>query len=475
MPETKEKTYYKAVRRASTAVNSGKTLKQKLDIITRAISRSMSAGASIVLLDSTKSKLICTSSSGLPQYYVRKGILEADKSLTEVLNGVNVVVSAGDSRLQYPEMATKAGIVSIIGIPVKLDESVTGSIRVYAKIATSFTNQDISFLITMANMASLALISVRSISGKDQDMVIASPELHRNNTVKFAHPSEIEFAQILDFYNIEWVYEPHSFPLQKDGDRITLMFTPDFYLPGLDLYVEVTTMKQSLVTAKNRKVRLLKKLYPHIKIILLHKNEYDRLLARYGCGPLAYTKSQGIKQVLFPAAEIDRKVKEIAAKISHDYANLHPIMIGIQRGFICFMADMIRQITIPVDVDILTISYYGGQDNTTVKISKDTDLNIKERHVILVEGVVDTGITLNYIIDHLSSRNPASMEVCALLNKKGRRIADVPIKYSGFDVAGEFVVGYGLDYYEEYRNLPYIGVPELENPAINYKDKKNPK
>ncbi|MCX6013140.1 MAG: hypoxanthine phosphoribosyltransferase [Chloroflexi bacterium] len=244
------------------------------------------------------------------------------------------------------------------------------------------------------------------------------------------------------------------------------MFTPDFYLPGLDLYVEVTTMKQSLVTAKNRKVRLLKKLYPKVKIMLLHKNEYDHLLARYDCGPLAHTKSQGIKQVLFSAPEIEQKVKELAETISRDYATLHPVMVGIQRGFICFMADLIRQITIPIDVDILTISYYSGHDHSIVRISKDTDLNVSGKHVILVEGLVDTGMTLNCILDHLRSRNPASLEVCTLLNKKGRRIADVPIKYAGFEVSNEFVVGYGLDYYEEYRNLPFIGVPELEQPAV---------
>ncbi|MCX6013139.1 MAG: GAF domain-containing protein [Chloroflexi bacterium] len=225
MPETKEKSYYKAVRRASTAVNSGKTLKQKLDVITRAISRSMDAGTSLVLLDSTKSKLLCASSCGLPQYYLRKGVLDADKSLTEIMNGTTVIVSTNDTRLQYPEMAIKAGILSIIGVPVKLENTVTGSIRVYVKTATAFTNQDTSFLTTMANMASLALISVRNITEKDQNTIVETTEIQRTDTVKFAHPSEKEFAQILDFYNIEWVYEPHSFPLQKDGDRITMMFT----------------------------------------------------------------------------------------------------------------------------------------------------------------------------------------------------------------------------------------------------------
>ena len=124
----------------------------------------------------------------------------------------------------------------------------------------------------------------------------------------FAHPSEEEFARILDFYNIEWVYEPRSFPLRWDGDRVTEMFTPDFYLPGLDLYIEITTLKQSLVTEKNRKLRHLRQLYPEVKIMLLHKNEYDRLLARYGCGPLAHTRAHGISRVLYSPAEIEERL-----------------------------------------------------------------------------------------------------------------------------------------------------------------------
>jgi hypoxanthine phosphoribosyltransferase len=283
--------------------------------------------------------------------------------------------------------------------------------------------------------------------------------------VTFAHPSEEEFARILDFYNVEWVYEPRSFPLRWDGDRVTEMFTPDFYLPGLDLYVEITTLKQSLVTEKNRKLRHLRELYPEVKIMLLHKNEYDRLLARYGCGPLAHTRARGISRVLYSPAEIEGKVGELAERISGDYAGRRPVMVGVQRGFICFMADLIRHITIPLDIDFITISYYSGSDHSMFKITKDTDLNIAGRHVIVVEGIVDTGMTLNSILNHLRPKKPDSLEVCTLIDKRVRRIADIPLEYVGFEVQDEFVVGYGLDYGEEYRNLPFIGIPELEKPA----------
>ncbi len=462
MALTKEKACYQAIRRAVAVLNSTATLKEKLDTVVRSTGRSMGAGVSLVLLDSSRRKLAHTSSWGLPQFYLRKGVLDADKSLSEVLTGQPVLITdvQQDSRVQYPEMATRAGIVSILGVPVLSGGLAVGSIRVYARERREFTNQDISFVATMANLASLAL----NHGLRDQEKGVETTPLRRARSVTFANPSEKEFARILDFYNIEWVYEPRSFPLRSEGNRVTEMFTPDFYLPGLDLYIEVTTLKQSSVTKKNRKLRLLKKLYPEVKIMLLHKGEYARLLAKYGTGPLAHTRAHGISRVLYSAAEIEERVRSLAAQISKDYAGRCPILVGMQRGFICFMADLIRHITVPTKVDFMTISYYGTNDHSMVKITKDMDLNIAGGHVIVVEGVVDTGMTLRSVLDHLRLKEPASLAVCSLLDKRVRRIADVPLDYVGFEVHDEFVVGYGLDYQEEYRNLPFIGVPELKKP-----------
>jgi len=387
-------------------------------------------------------------------------MLDADRSLSEVLTGQPAVITdvGKDSRIQYPEMAARAGIVSMLGVPVMSRGLAVGSIRVYSREPREFTNQDIGFVTTMANLASVAL----SHSQRNQEREAEMAPLRRARSVTFANPSEEEFARILDFYNIEWVYEPQSFPLRWEGDRVTEMFTPDFYLPGLDLYIEITILKQSLVTKKNRKLRRLRQLYPEVKIMLLHKNEYDRLLARYGCGSLAHTRARSISRVLYSPTEIEERVRALAEQISKDYAGRRPVMVGVERGFICFMADLIRYITIPLDVDFITISYYSGSDHSIFKITKDVDLNIAGRHVIVVEGIVDTGMTLNSIINHLRSRQPASLAVCTLLDKRMRRIADVPLAYVGLEVHDEFVVGYGLDYGEEYRNLPFIGVPELE-------------
>jgi len=214
----------------------------------------------------------------------------------------------------------------------------------------------------------------------------------------FAHPAEYEFARILDFYGIEWRYEPRSFPLRYEYGHVVEAFTPDFYLPDLNMYVEVTTLKTGLTAEKNRKMRLLKELYPEVNIKLLKKRDYLRLLAKYGYGPLAPEQVPDIDRVLFPATKIQRRVGELGARISHDYAGKEPVLIGVLRGVLCFMADLMRNISVPSAVDFMSISSYEGNGSGAVRILKDLDENIKGRDVILVEDIVDTGMTLNHIM-----------------------------------------------------------------------------
>jgi hypoxanthine phosphoribosyltransferase len=455
-------------------VNSDAPLKDKLSVIVRGIARSIQAASSIVLLDNTRAKLIHSVSYGLPQYYLKKGLLDIEKSMSEVFLGqvIKILDIKGDNRIQYPEMAVKAGIYSILGIPIILHGKPVGSIRVYTKQPVDFSNRDISFVTTMANLTSIAFcndhINEHLPSNQAASGLVTNDNqlLKRARPINFAHQSEEQFAQLLDFYNIEWVYEPRSFALKWNGDKVTEMFTPDFYLPGLDQYVELTTLKQSLVTEKNQKLRHLRELYPEIKIMLLYKRDYDRLLAKYGVGPLAQARGHGISQVLYSASDIEERVKTIAKQLSMDYADRRPILVGAQRGFICFMADLIRQITIPLDLDFIGVSYYSGDNQSMAKITKDLDLNIKDRHVIMIEDIIDTGITLNYILNYLRSRGPASISVCTLLDKRIRRLIDIDLGYIGFEVPDEFVVGYGLDFREEYRNLPFIATLDTGNQTI---------
>ena len=274
----------------------------------------------------------------------------------------------------------------------------------------------------------------------------------------FAHPSEREFAKILDFYGLRWEYEPRSFPLRWDEERVTEMLTPDFFLEDVELYVELTTMKQSLVTEKNRKLRRFRELYPDTNIKLLYRRDYHRMLAKYGFGPLAQSDVRGIDRVLFTAPTIERKVSELGRNISRDYKGRQPVLVGVLKGMLCFMAYLMRAVSLPAEVEFMAISRYGRRRRSGVRITKDLDSDLDGKDVILIEDIIDSGMTLNYLVEYLRSKNPASLEVCTLLDKRVRRLVDVPIKYVGFEVPDEFVVGYGLDYLEMYRNLPFIGV-----------------
>jgi len=280
--------------------------------------------------------------------------------------------------------------------------------------------------------------------------------------VQFAHESEAEFTRILDFYGISWLYEPRSFPLRWDGERILEAFTPDFFLPDLNLYIELTTLRQKLTTEKNRKVRQLRELYPQVNVKLLNKKDYLRLLAKYGYGPPEAKKLPDIDRVLISASQIERRVGELGAQISRDYSGQAPMAVGVLKGVVFFMADLLRHISLPVSADFMAISSYEGDSGGAVTILKDLDLDIAGQHVLLVEDIVDTGMTLNRILERLWSHRPASLKVCALLDKRARRLVDVTLDYIGFEIPDEFVVGYGLDYRQRYRNLPFIGVLKHE-------------
>lgn len=273
---------------------------------------------------------------------------------------------------------------------------------------------------------------------------------------KFAHPSEEEFARILDFYGLRWDYEPISFPLEWNDDGPVEMMSPDFYLPDLELYLELTTMKQSLVTQKNRKIRKMRETYPDVNVKLLYRKDFHRLLAKYGFGPLSGPDVPRISKVLFTERQIGQKVEELGKALSADYAGSQPVLVGVQRGMVCFMADLMRHISLPIRMDFMSISHYAGEDGPGIRITKSLDIEIEGADIILVEDIVDTGMTLNWLTGYLHSLSPSSVEVCALLDKRVRRIADVEIKYVGLEAPDEFLVGYGLDYMETYRNLPFI-------------------
>ena len=174
---------------------------------------------------------------------------------------------------------------------------------------------------------------------------------------------------------------------------------------------------------------------------------------------------RAVEEVLIDEGTLHARIDELGEEISSDYAGRDLLLIGVLKGAVFFMADLMRRLTVPCEIDFMAISSYGAATDSSgvVRILKDLDINIEERHVLVVEDIIDSGLTLSYLVRNLESRNPASLEICALMTKPERREIDVDVRYVGFEIPNRFVIGYGLDFAERYRNLPYVGVlhPDL--------------
>lgn len=171
-----------------------------------------------------------------------------------------------------------------------------------------------------------------------------------------------------------------------------------------------------------------------------------------------------IQQILVDEQQLARRVKELGEEISRDYAGRPLVLVCILRGAVIFMADLLRAIRIPVTIDFMAISSYGNnvKSSGVVRILKDLDGSIEGKDVLIVEDIIDSGLTLAYLLENLRSRRPNSLEVCVLLDKQVPRKVSLPVRYKGFAIPDAFVVGYGLDYAERYRNLPYVGILKPE-------------
>lgn len=164
--------------------------------------------------------------------------------------------------------------------------------------------------------------------------------------------------------------------------------------------------------------------------------------------------------VLIDSERLQTRIDELAADVTRDYAGLRPVLICVLKGAVFFMADLARRLDFELEMDFMAVSSYGSSTDSSgvVRILKDLDMNIEDRHVLIVEDVIDSGLTLKYLTKNLNSRRPAGLDIVTLLDKPGRRKVPLPCRYVGFEIGDEFVVGYGLDLAEKYRNLPYIGV-----------------
>jgi bifunctional protein TilS/HprT len=461
--------HHTGLQQIAVIANSGLTLRRTCNAIARTVAKATDMnGCRILHLDLKREYLTTVGAYGLSDLFLRKGPLDARKSLPEVLAGDIVVVTHAptDERVQHPEVAQSQNVLFIAGVPIILGKDTIGELRIYSKESRELTEAEKDFLRASASICAVLLDRAQLAQFKDGiykarakatgALTLPQPTAYPLRPTEFAHESEAEFASLLDFYQIEWLYEPRSFPLAWNGTEVSQMFTPDFYLPELDMYIELTTMKQDLITLKNRKVRRLREQYPDINIRLLTKKDFLKLLAKYGYGPMGEAKVEGVGRILYSHTQIQRRVRALARKISRDYAGERIVVIGVLKGVMCFMSDLMQYISIPVKVDYMDISHYSG-NGEVVKITRDLDSPIGGQHVLMVEDIVDTGMTLNHVLAHLAAHKPASLRVCSLLDRKARRLANVKLSYVGFEIPDVFVVGYGLDYKDEYRNLPFIG------------------
>jgi hypoxanthine phosphoribosyltransferase len=172
------------------------------------------------------------------------------------------------------------------------------------------------------------------------------------------------------------------------------------------------------------------------------------------------TGDPAIGEILVQADDLSARVRELGEQISGDYAGRDLLMVGVLKGAVFFLSDLMRHISSPCEVDFMAVASYGSSTDSSgvVRILKDLDIPIEGREVLIVEDIVDSGLTLSYLLRTLNARNPRSLEVCALLTKPERRKVDLPIRYVGFEIPNRFAIGYGLDHAERYRNLPYVAV-----------------
>ena len=174
---------------------------------------------------------------------------------------------------------------------------------------------------------------------------------------------------------------------------------------------------------------------------------------------------RGVEEILIDEDRLQSRISELGHEISSDYEGRDLLLIGVLKGAVFFMSDLMRRLTVPCEIDFMAISSYGAATDSSgvVRILKDLDINIEGRHVLVVEDIIDSGLTLSYLVRNLEARNPATLEICALMTKPERREIEVDVRYVGFEIPNRFVIGYGLDFAERYRNLPFVAVlhPDL--------------
>jgi hypoxanthine phosphoribosyltransferase len=277
--------------------------------------------------------------------------------------------------------------------------------------------------------------------------------------VDFAHPAERAFARILTYYRIRWVYEPTAFTLANTPDgRPAQMFTPDFYLPDYRLYIELTTMRQRLVTRKNRKLRRLRELYPNVRVKLLYRRDVHRLVDSYAAAPRH--DECHIGQILFTEEQIRARIDELAADIDGLAGDGVPLLaLAVDAGatrFTQLLLTALRARGVAVELDRVRISRFRMSGRCRVRVSRRPRRPLAGRRVLLLTDMISTGFSLAYLRSWLLRQGVSDVHICTLLDRRVARLIDVPVWRAGFEAPNELLIGFGLRLRRQFSDLPFI-------------------
>jgi hypoxanthine phosphoribosyltransferase len=292
------------------------------------------------------------------------------------------------------------------------------------------------------------------------------------NADRFAHPAEVELARLLTFYGLRWAYEPTTFAVRWGSDgRPQEFVTPDFYLPDHDLYLELTTMRQRLVTRKNRKFRLLREAYPNVRVRMLYLRDFERLQHVYKS--LGSDRKARIGEILYDAQDVETRIGELAHQLVDVWSSRatsesgqRQLLVGIGSGadrFLESLGNNIRRFGFAVDLDrveLTTIARDAGPDR--VRVAKPPVASLAGRSVTVVQEVLSTGLSATFLSGWLRRRGASSVEACVLVDREAARVVDVPIVCRGFTAPDVALAGYGLSRRREYRDLPFIAEIETD-------------
>ena len=295
----------------------------------------------------------------------------------------------------------------------------------------------------------------------------------------FAHPAEAELARILTFYRVRWLYEPTSFVLRRGPDgRPVESFTPDFYLPDHRLYIELTTMRQALVTRKNRKLRQLREQFPGVNIKLLYRRDVERLLGSYEDG---WRRPSGARQgpIVVDGAAIAHRVDELAREVagwvrrdaSPDCPARTPLILGISQGAIAFQEQLEAALTgqgLDFESDRIAVTRFrkvGG--SRPVRLVQTPSCALSGRDVLVVADVVSSGLSLGYVVDWLRRHGARDVQLCAFFDRSAARLIDLPVRFRGFEAPEEPLIGFGIGVRRAHRQLPFVAtlVRQKHQPA----------